>query len=155
MTPEPPSNAPADPPEFFRRALVAGLIAWLVMTAVLLVGESSRVVALIAVAVPNALIAVASLAPGMALPSKRRWKRSADRAMAFMLGGVAAMAIRTVCTVALVAVCRYQMGAEAERVTLWIGFFYVVLTAVEVTVLARGGRTLDSATFVNRNTQSA
>lgn len=110
----------------------------------------SQQAAVAAVSIAASLLA---LVPGMVLPPMAQRgndrKRAQARAGMFVIGCAAAMAIRGVCTVALVVAAGYQMGpnpADKETIrflSLSLGFWYVLATSVEVILLARGGRRLD------------
>lgn len=61
-----------------------------------------------------------------------------------MVGGVAAMAIRSLGTVALFAVCRYQFAKAEGQVAFLVISWYALLTLTEVISLARGAMVLDT-----------
>ena len=94
-------------------------------------------------------LSAASLLPGAVLPATRD---AGARAGMLMLGGTAAMAIRSVGTVALVVGCRYKIAAAGNEVDqgglvyLMIGLGYAATTFDEVRLLAVGTRRLDAVT---------
>ncbi|TWT49711.1 hypothetical protein Pla22_49110 [Rubripirellula amarantea] len=61
-----------------------------------------------------------------------------------MVGGTAAMAIRSLGTVALFAVCRYQFAEVVNQVAFLVIGWYVLLTVTEVVSLSRGAAVLDT-----------
>jgi len=134
------------------------LVGWLAMTAVstlaLAVWLPDLMWTSITIAGFSGLISVIALLPGMSLgdqPAVRSTTNSqlskamrTNRTGQFLVGCVAAMAIRVVGTVAIVAACRYQMGLPFERVLFFVGGWYIVLTAFEVILLVKNATTLDA-----------
>ena len=56
------------------------------------------------------------------------------------------MIIRAVGTVALLVLCRYQMGLPVETIVLFVCGWYIALTAFEVYWLAQKAAGLDAVT---------
>jgi len=117
--------------------LVAAAVSFVVTWAIVpeLIGAS------VLVAIWSGLISIAALLPG------RRLGRSIHPlgdAGALPTVIVLAMAIRVTGTVALLLFCRYQMDHQLPTLALLVGAWYLLLTSVEVSLLARGARSLSS-----------
>ncbi|MGI9474946.1 MAG: hypothetical protein ACR2NZ_25670, partial [Rubripirellula sp.] len=76
--------------------------------------------------------------------SRANGSQNSTRTMQFIVACVAAMAIRVAGTVALLVACRYQMGLPLQTMAFLVCGWYVVLTSVEITWLAKGASSLDS-----------
>lgn len=95
----------------------------------------------------SGLISVVALVPGMSQAGHTTANGSDSKStgtMMFLIACVAAMAIRVAGTVALLVACRYQMGLPLQTMALLVCGWYVVLTSVEITWLAKGASSLDS-----------
>ena len=102
----------------------------------------------------SGLISVFALIPGMSLgeqPSRQVSSSNGSprgpastRTMLFIVASVAAMAIRFLGTVALLVACRYHLGLPLQTLAFLVCGWYVVLTSVEITWLAKGASMLDS-----------
>ena len=148
--------------DIFRRAAVgvvrdALMVGGVVAGAAALAGRTVAGMPLgcwaIGVTIALITITVAAMMPGMMLPSGGV---SSTRASLLMVGGTAAMAVRSVGAVALVVGCRYKIAAAAPQglsendsgglVYLMIGLGYAATTFDEVWRLAAAGRKLDVTT---------
>ncbi|MDM4017608.1 hypothetical protein [Roseiconus lacunae] len=100
--------------------------------------ESSLSEMLVAVCVGSGLIAFAASLPGALIEAFRRKPvaGSPDRVLPVTAGFFVGVLIRLAGTVALAALCRYQLPASSEQIAAAILLWYVYLTAVEVVTLA-------------------
>jgi len=73
--------------------------------------------------------------------------RQMREANAYTVSIFGAMAIRVTGTVALFLLCRYQMGLPLPMIALLVCGWYVLLTSVEVSLLARSTETLSAKTL--------
>lgn len=103
------------------------------------------------IAVMSGLISIAALIPGMTLgtpqfpaESKLSREQRIQRSGLFLVGVQATMIIRVIGTVALLALCRYQMGVPVETIVLFVCGWYIALTAFEVFWLTRKAAALDA-----------
>lgn len=103
------------------------------------------------IAVMSGLISICALIPGMTLASPKYPAESElsrqqriQRSGLFLVGIQATMIIRVIGTVALLALCRYQMGLPVETIVLFVCGWYIALTAFEVFWLARKAVSLDA-----------
>ncbi len=107
---------------------------------------------MLVIALGSGLIAVMSMLPGIFLRVPKTeslphepFQKTAMTAHLFLLGSVAAMAIRFVGTVALFAACRYQFELPAKTIAVFVCSWYVLLTSIEILCLAREAASIDSA----------
>ena len=105
------------------------------------------------IAVMSGLISVCALIPGMTLAtpqfpveSKLSRQQRIQRSGLFLVGVQATMIIRVIGTVALLVLCRYQMGLPVETIVLFVCGWYIALTAFEVFWLAKKATALNAAT---------
>ena len=105
------------------------------------------------IAAMSGLISICALIPGMALAappfpveSKLSRRERIERSGLFLVGVLATMIIRAVGTVALLVLCRYQMGLPVETIVLFVCGWYIALTAFEVYWLAQKAAALDAVT---------
>lgn len=88
------------------------------------------------IGVASGAISVLALAPGIWLGG--RGGLVAARPDSLIAAIVAAMAIRITGTVALLVLCRYQMGLPLTTIAAMVCGWYLLLTSLEVALLARG-----------------
>jgi len=105
------------------------------------------------IAVMSGLISVCALIPGMTLAmppfpveSKLSRQQRIQRSSLFLVGVQATMIIRAIGTVALLVLCRYQLGLPVETIVLFVCGWYIALTAFEVFWLAKEAAALNAAT---------
>ena len=103
------------------------------------------------IAVMSGLISICALIPGMTLASpqfpvesKLSRQQRIQRSGLFLVGVQATMIIRVIGTVALLALCRYQMGLPVETIVLFVCGWYIALTAFEVFWLAKKATVLNA-----------
>lgn len=133
------------------------LLAWAVMAAfsslIVYVSASDLLWPTTFIAVMSGLISVSALIPGMTLAmppfpveSKLSRQQRIQRSSLFLVGVQATMIIRALGTVALLVLCRYQMGLPVETIVLFVCGWYIALTAFEVFWLAKEAAALNAAT---------
>ncbi len=105
------------------------------------------------IAVMSGLISICALIPGMTLAtpqfpveSKLSRQHRIQRSGLFLVGVQATMIIRVIGTVALLALCRYQMGLPVETIVLFVCGWYIALTGFEVLWLAKKASALNAVT---------
>ncbi len=105
------------------------------------------------IAVMSGLISVCALIPGMTLAtpqfpveSKLSRQQRIQRSGLFLVGVQATMIIRVIGTVALLVLCRYQVGLPVETIVLFVCGWYIALTAFEVFWLSKKATALNAAT---------
>ena len=155
MKQQPHTNERVSIRGLFGRVMTRVLLAWMGLTVISLLAVLALAPELTwpttMIAVLSGVISICALIPGMSLGTPemmvecqlsrhQRIKRSG----LFMVGALAAMIIRVVGTVALLVVCRYQMGLPLETIVFFVCGWYVALTAVEVFWLARNATVLDA-----------
>lgn len=151
MIPSPQPNAHQTIRGLFAGVLCRVSLAWMVLaiiSTVLLTWLNPELLwPSLTIAGMSGLISVVALVPGMSLaghPAAGGRDGKSTRTMMFLIACVAAMAIRVAGTVALLVACRYQMGLPLQTMALLVCGWYVVLTSVEITWLAKGASSLDS-----------
>ena len=144
--------------------MVHVLSGWIAMTAIstlaFAVWSPDLVWPSVTIAGFSGLISVFALLPGMSIGDHHTTIQTANSQLSgpmrtnrtgqFLVGCVAAMAIRVVGTVAIVAACRYQMGLPFEKVLFFVCGWYIVLTAFEVILLVKSASTLDAIPRTSR-----
>ena len=103
------------------------------------------------IAVMSGLISICALVPGMTLASPRfpveselSRRQRIQRSGLFLVGIQATMIIRVIGTVALLVLCRYQLGLPVETIVLFVCGWYIALTAFEVFWLAKKATVLNA-----------
>lgn len=128
----------------FLAALCRVLLVWMsaaaVMFVVALLVDGDWIGGALVIATASALISILALLPGILLRDQP--KTASGRTYLFMIGCVAAMAIRVVGTVALLVACRYQLSLPIQTTAMFVCGWYVLLTSIEVSSLARSTQTL-------------
>jgi hypothetical protein len=149
----------AEPVAAFTRALVVSGIVWFSLSVMLISAISFLAIDYLRetmlVTLLSGLVAAVSLTPGLVsewsfrLSTHPGQASRAAKANQNYLGPVfGGIILRLVATVALFVMCRYQFAESVNWIAgLTIGW-YVVLTAVEVTVLAKNLPKLDAASTV-------
>lgn len=142
----------------FASVLRRVLLTWIMLAAVITLAIGWLAPELtwpsLTIAGMSGLISIIALVPGISLGDRSAARAgSADaakmapnstRTLLFIVGSVAAMAIRVAGTVALLVACRYQMGLPLQTMAFLVCGWYVVLTSVEITWLAKGASSIDS-----------
>ena len=90
----------------------------------------------------SGVVSLFALLPGILIGGEA--KSPASRANVFMVGCVAAMAIRVTGTVALLVTCGYQMHFPLQTLAIFVCGWYVLLTALEIVWLAKASSQFDS-----------
>ncbi|PNY34338.1 hypothetical protein C2E31_24235 [Rhodopirellula baltica] len=132
------------------RGLVAVGMTWLcgagmtALAALQVASETGEL--LVAVCVGSGLIALAAGLPGALLEAfrKRPVEAAVNNVAPVTTGFFVGVLIRLVGTVALAALCRYQLPAAGEQIAAAILIWYVSLTATEVITLAHALSKRDS-----------
>lgn len=99
------------------------------------------------IGIASLIVSVGALLPGWAL--RRTENDLATRTDHYLGTIVAAMAIRVVGTVALFLLCRYEMGLPLQTIAFFVCGWYVLLTSIEVSLLARAAKSLTKNTESN------
>ncbi len=125
----------------FAHALAVVLAAWIVGAALLMATQAwyapQHFAAVGMVTAFSGLVAVVALLPGLLVAG---WSTASPRGRAendYSTPLMASVILRLVGTVALFLLCRYQMAAADELIAAVVVGWYVFLTIVEVTALAR------------------
>lgn len=99
------------------------------------------------IAIASLIISTGALLPGLKLSQSENAK--ATPTDHYLRTIVAAMTIRVLGTVALLLVCRYEMGVPLQATALFVCGWYIVLTSIEVSLLARAANSLTKITESN------
>ncbi|TWU47383.1 hypothetical protein Poly51_51830 [Rubripirellula tenax] len=143
----------------FADALRGSMLVWVAMTCVICVLEAfyapGWIEPTLTVSLASGIITIASLLPGLMLksPAATRTSHAAEvspdlaqtqqTTHLFIIGAAAAMAIRFAGTVALFVACRYQSSLPATTAAIFVCGWYILLTATEIALLARGASGID------------
>lgn len=129
----------------FATALVGVIVAWTVFTAALLIWTGQQDTQLFAdtvvISVASVVIAISSVLPGLLmqfdLASDDSQSQVSQLWGCVTVALAAGMMIRVVGTVALFLTYRYHMASSSEMIAGMTLGWYVILTAIEVMVLAK------------------
>ncbi|MGB7327355.1 MAG: hypothetical protein WBD31_20940 [Rubripirellula sp.] len=141
--------------KIFADALRRVILTWLVAVSLGCVFQAwlapQYMTLMTTVSLGSGIVCVFAMLPGILLQqpesanlSLSRGSRVAVTAQLFMIGSVAAMAIRFTGTVALFVACRYQFGLSEKTIAIFVCLWYVLLTSLEIFFLARGAASIDS-----------
>lgn len=123
--------------------MIAVGTAWLTGAGVTVVGVFNSDVEtgelMIAACIGSGLVALAASLPGALIEAFRKQpsEDSVNNVMPVAAGFFVGVLIRLAGTVALAALCRYQLPAAGEQIAAAILIWYVYLTSTEVITLAR------------------
>ncbi|TWU55275.1 hypothetical protein [Rubripirellula reticaptiva] len=141
--------------KIFANALWCVLAIWLVASSLACVIQAwlapQLTTLMTTVSLGSGMVGVFAMLPGIFLQQPESsiqnlspGRRVAMTAQFFLIGSVAAMAIRFAGTVALFVACRYQFGLSEKTIAIFVCLWYVLLTSLEIFFLARGAASIDS-----------
>ncbi len=127
-----------------RSAFRAVALLWLLAAAVVFIASTAlstdNAWAAVVITIGSGLIAATAMLAPIVLPTVKARRMRAGQTGSihhFFVAAAAGMTLRLIGTVALFLTCRYHLAASTEMIAAMTIGWYIFLTSVEVTILAR------------------